>query len=79
MLDFATMNVADGLPMENLPARIRSLRETYNLSQEELAQLCGKTRSTIIRWETDGPGENTALVVLALTQLSQRLSARKKQ
>lgn len=72
------MQVADGLPMGDVPTRIKALRDAYALSQEDLATLVGKTRSTIIRWETEGPGENTALVVLALTQLSQRLSAKKK-
>jgi DNA-binding XRE family transcriptional regulator len=68
---------ADGLSVENVPARIRTFRDTYNLSQDDLGKLVGKTRATIIRWEHEGPGENLPLVVLALTQLSQRLSARK--
>ena len=74
-----TMSPADGLPMDRVPERIRMLRSKFDLSQEDLASLVGKTRATIIRWESEGPGENTALVVLALTQLYSRLSQRPTQ
>lgn len=63
------MEIAAGLKMEAVPQRIKKLREEFHLSQDDLGKLVGKTRATIIRWESEGPGENTALVVLALSEL----------
>jgi len=71
------MEQADGLSLDNVPARIKSFRQQFNLSQADLATLVGKTPATIIRWEDTGPGENTPLVVLALTLLYMRLQQKK--
>jgi transcriptional regulator with XRE-family HTH domain len=73
------VEIADGLPMDKVSDRIRLLRKKFNLSQEDLGVMIGKTRTTVIRWEQVGPGENTALVVLALTQLYSRLSIREER
>lgn len=68
-------SAADGLSLENVADRVKAFRSAFNLSQGDLGKLVGKTRATVIRWEKEGPGENTALVVLAMTQLYQRLKA----
>jgi transcriptional regulator with XRE-family HTH domain len=65
---------ANGLSMTNMPARIREFRYSRNLSQIELAILCGKSRRTITTWETTGPGtSNEAMVMLALSYLNSIL------
>jgi len=38
-------------------ARIRSLRHTRGLTQDELAALCDVSRSAVAQWETDRAGQ----------------------
>lgn len=64
---------ADGLDLSGIPARVLAFRSARNLSQGDLATLCGVTRQTVVRWETVGPGRQNCLVTLALTCLSNRL------
>jgi transcriptional regulator with XRE-family HTH domain len=38
-------------------ARIRQLRREHGLTQDELARLCGVSRSAVAQWETDRAGQ----------------------
>lgn len=62
---------AAGLSMTNMPARIREFRYSRNLSQIELGIIFGKSRRTICKWETTGPGRaEEPMVILALSYLN---------
>ena len=49
--------------------RIKTLREEHNLTQTELAEIVGVTKTTVSRWET---GNIETLKLSILEKLSQR-------
>jgi transcriptional regulator with XRE-family HTH domain len=42
---------------DTVGARIRQLRNTRDLTQDELASACGVSRSAVAQWETDRAGQ----------------------
>jgi transcriptional regulator with XRE-family HTH domain len=46
--------------METMGDRIRQLREGHRLTQTQLGQLCGVTKSAVSQWE-NGPTKNLKL------------------
>ena len=44
-------------PEETVGARIRALRHTRGLTQDELADACDVSRSAVAQWETDRAGQ----------------------
>lgn len=49
--------------MEQIGKRIRQLRETYHLSQAELAKLCGSNQATIAKTETGKTAPSVKLLL----------------
>lgn len=62
---------ATGLSLHDLPQRCIAVRQQLNLTQSELGMVLGVRTETISRWETQGAGARTALVVLALHCLAE--------
>jgi DNA-binding transcriptional regulator YiaG len=57
------------------PARIRKLRESLGLTQEEFAKRIGAARETIARWEL-GTAKPKGLYLQALEKLKARAKAK---
>ena len=49
--------------MERIGKRIKQLRETYRLSQAELAKLCGSNQATIAKTETGKTAPSVKLLL----------------
>jgi DNA-binding XRE family transcriptional regulator len=52
--------IEDGIKPAHMGMRIKTLREKNNLTQEELALLCGVTKSAVSYWES-GKTRNISL------------------
>lgn len=57
----AGLAVAYALPMETMGERIRQLRIARGLTQPELGEICGVTKSAVSQWE-DGTTTDIKLV-----------------
>jgi transcriptional regulator with XRE-family HTH domain len=57
-------------PDETVGARIRSLRRSRGMTQEELAIACSVSRSAIAQWETDRAGQLRGNITRIATALS---------
>jgi transcriptional regulator with XRE-family HTH domain len=57
-------------PDETVGARIRSLRRSQGMTQEELAIACSVSRSAIAQWETDRAGQLRGNITRIATALS---------
>jgi len=62
-----------GDPARSAPARLRQLRATHGLSQEQLARLLGVSFATVNRWET-GRTQMSARARQALADFEARAS-----
>ena len=56
----AVQAVAYAIPMETMGDRIKALRQARRLTQQQLADACGATKSAVSQWE-DGSTSNIKL------------------
>jgi transcriptional regulator with XRE-family HTH domain len=67
----AELRVAYAFPMETMGDRIKALREARGLTQTQLGELCGVSKSAVSQWED---GTTTDIKLVPFLKLQEALS-----